>query len=262
MRLIHRTLDKVDVPRVPVPLSPDFRIAILALLAAIGSVVVSTLGNPSFGPKVATHSQVFAWSGAGGFLVFGLIAVRSIAGQINRVMTARTGPGHAGVVRWLILLVGYILVVFTFLSLIQIRAVHQVLVGGAITGIILGIAAQNALGNLFAGIVLLLARPFNIGDRIRLKSGAMGGELIGHVTGMGLTYVTLMTDDGPLSLPNSGVLAAGIGPAPLPVPPEDEAADADDEADPSATNGNGNGRKPRRRATQKRQRIAGLRSGA
>lgn len=256
MRLIHRTLDKVDVPRVPVPVSPDFRMAALSLLAAIGCLVVSTMGDPHFSRRVATHDRIMAWVGAGAFLVFGILTVRSIANQINRVMLARTGPGHAGVVRWLILLIGYILVVFTFLTLIQVRAIHQVLVGGAITGIILGIAAQNALGNLFAGIVLLLARPFNIGDRVRLKSGALGGELVGHVTGMGLTYVTLMTDDGPLSLPNSGVLAAAIGPAPLPVP----ATDDETAAEPSVAGAGANGGRERR--TQKRQRIAGLRPGA
>jgi len=256
VRLIHRTLDKVDVPRVPVPLSPDFRVAILALLASIGGLIVSTYGNPSFGPHVHADQQFLAWGGAGGFLIFGVTCVRSVANQMNRVMTARTGPGHAGVVRWLILLIGYVLVIFTFLTLINIRAIHQVLVGGAITGIILGIAAQNALGNLFAGIVLLLARPFNIGDRIRLKSGALGGELVGVVTGMGLTYVTLHTDDGPLSLPNSGVLAAGIGPAPRPVPAE--GGDPGEEADGLAAAG-ADGHSSRR--AQKRQRIMGLRSG-
>jgi small-conductance mechanosensitive channel len=260
--MIHRTLDKVDVPRVPVPISPDFRVAILAILAAIGCLIASTYGKPSFGPNVPTHLQILAWAGAGGFLLFGIIAVRSIASQVNRVLAARTGPGHAGVVRWLILLIGYLIVIFAFLSLIQIRAVRQVLVGGAITGIILGIAAQNALGNLFAGIVLLMARPFNIGDRIRIRSGALGGETIGEVTGMGLTYITLMTDDGPLSLPNSGVLAAGIGPAPLPPPPDDPDGTVPAEAEAETADSASKRLDGRARRAQKRQRIAGLRSGA
>ena len=65
---------------------------------------------------------------------------------------------------------------------------------------------------------MLLARPFSIGDTIRLKSGPLGGELRGEVVGMGLTYVDMLTDDGPLFLPNSAVLAAAIGPAARPEP--------------------------------------------
>lgn len=211
MRLIHRTLDRVDVPRVPVPISPDFRLAIVSAVVAIAGVVVNSFGNPR--RNAATHLQVLAYAGAFAFLAFGIITVRSVAGEVNRVVGGRTGPGHAGVLRWLILLIGYALVVVSVLDLINVGVIRQIALGAGVTGIVLGIAAQQSLGNLFAGIVLLFARPFNVGDRIRIKSGALGGELIGDVTGMGLTYVTISTTDGPLSLPNSGVLGAGIGPA-------------------------------------------------
>ncbi len=41
--------------------------------------------------------------------------------------------------------------------------------GGAFTAIVLGLAAQQTLGNLFAGMVLLSARPFRVGERIRSR---------------------------------------------------------------------------------------------
>jgi hypothetical protein len=112
-----------------------------------------------------------------------------------------------------ITLFGCAIALLTALGLLQVPIGH-LLLGGALTGVIVGIAAQQSLGNVFAGVVLLLARPFNVGDRIRMRAGALSGELIGTVTGMGLTYVTVVTEDGPLSIPNSGVLAAVIGPAP------------------------------------------------
>jgi len=61
-------------------------------------------------------------------------------------------------------------------------------------------------------IVLLLARPVDIGDRVWIRSGALGGPLTGTVTEIGLTYVRLDAPDGPLHLPNSQVLAAAVGP--------------------------------------------------
>jgi len=89
--------------------------------------------------------------------------------------------------------------------------VQQVLVGGAVTGIVLGIAAQQSLANMFAGVVLLVARPFAIGDEVTLIAGALGGEQHGYVRAVGFTYVLLERDDGRLMrIPNAGVLAAAV----------------------------------------------------
>ena len=92
-------------------------------------------------------------------------------------------------------------------------AVTQLVVGGAVTGVIVGIAAQQSLANVFSGIILLSARPFRVGDRIGIRSGALSGLLEGTVTEISLTYVLLETASGPLHVPNSQVLAAAVGPA-------------------------------------------------
>jgi len=96
--------------------------------------------------------------------------------------------------------------------------IGQLLVGGAVTTILLGIAGQQTLSNVFAGLVLLLSRPFNVGDFIRLKSGALGGVTDGLVAEIGITYLRLDTEDGTLHLPNSQVLAAAVGPIAPPRP--------------------------------------------
>jgi small-conductance mechanosensitive channel len=96
--------------------------------------------------------------------------------------------------------------------------VDRLLLSGAITGVIVGIAAQQSLGNAFAGLVLLFSRPFMVGDYITLRSGALGGQYDGEVTAITLMYTRLGTEDGPIFLPNSGVLAAASGPRPKPEP--------------------------------------------
>jgi small-conductance mechanosensitive channel len=89
-------------------------------------------------------------------------------------------------------------------------SLQQLLIGAGLAGVILGIAAQQSLGNIFAAIVLLVARPFVVGDDIRVRSGVVG-VLDVKVLGIGLTYVTVRTDDGILKIPNSAMLASGIG---------------------------------------------------
>lgn len=79
-----------------------------------------------------------------------------------------------------------------------------------LVGAILSIAGQQSLSNIFAGLVLLLSRPFQVGDKIWLRSGALGGQLKGTVTEIGITYLRLDTGGDVLSLPNSQVLAAAV----------------------------------------------------
>jgi len=206
----------VEVPSLPravaAAVTPDFRIALLAGLIAVASLVVyAVLGQTGHGASL--HGRLFAYGGTAGFLIFSVVSIRSTASEVYRVLKPRTGPSHAGVVRWVITMAGCAIVLLTALGLVKVPVQH-LLLGGALTGVIVGIAAQQALGNVFAGVVLLLARPFNVGDTVWMRAGNLGGDLFGRIAGMGLTYVTIITDDGPLSVPNSNALGAVIGPRP------------------------------------------------
>ncbi|HWG23708.1 mechanosensitive ion channel domain-containing protein, partial [Actinospica sp.] len=124
----------------------------------------------------------------------------------------RLGDARAGTFRLLCLLFGYTLTVLCALSLLHVSVTH-LLLGGVLTGVILGIAAQQVLANVFAGVMLLFARPFAVGDELQIRSGALGGPIVGRVTGMTLTYVRVLTKVGPVLVPNAAVLAAAVGPA-------------------------------------------------
>jgi len=155
------------------------------------------------------------------FFVFGAVAVVGLAGKARQVLTPAVGSSHAAVVRYAILLVGGATIFVLGIGLMKVP-IGQLLVGGAVTTILLGIAAQQSLANVFAGLVLLLSRPFVLGDYIRLKSGALGGVTDGLVAEIGITYLRLDTDDGVLHLPNSQVLAAAVGPIAWPRPGKSE----------------------------------------
>ena len=155
------------------------------------------------------------------FFIFGTVAVVGLAGKARQVLTPAVGSSHAAVVRYAILLVGGATTLVLGIGLMKIP-IGQLLVGGAVTTILLGIAGQQSLSNIFAGLVLLLSRPFMVGDYIRLKSGALGGVTDGLVAEIGITYMRLDTEDGTLHLPNSQVLAAAVGPIARPRPGKSE----------------------------------------
>ena len=99
----------------------------------------------------------------------------------------------------------------------------QLILPGAITGVLITIAAQQALANLFAGLMLQVARPFTVGERIQVRNGAINGPLRGLVVELSITYVQLLTDDGLVSIPNSQMLASAVGPIPAASVPASDA---------------------------------------
>ena len=153
------------------------------------------------------------------FVVAGVAASRAVGRELGRVSTSRAGLAVGAAVRLTCLIVGYLTVVFGVLGMLQVD-VSSLLVGGAVTGVVIGIAAQQTLGNFFAGLVLLFARPYAPGQRITVHTGAMGGPFEGVIIETGLMYTIIQTDHGQVSMPNGGVLAAAIGPAPAAEPEE------------------------------------------
>lgn len=145
------------------------------------------------------------------FVFAGVVATRSIARELSRVSTARGGPAAGSAISLVVNIVGYATVFLGLLGLLRVN-LGNLLVGGAVTGVVVGIAAQQTLGNFFAGLVLLFARPFVPGQHVRVNTGAMGGPFEGVILSSGLIYTTIETEAGVVSMPNSGLLAAAIGP--------------------------------------------------
>jgi small-conductance mechanosensitive channel len=186
--------------------------SIIALVLAVAAAILNyEQGLSSLHVQGHDTARLITVSTAAAFCVFATGAVVGLSGKARKALEPRVGSAHAAVVRYSLLLIGGFATLIVTLQLFKIP-IGQLVLGGAVTGILLGIAAQQTLANLFAGIVLLLSRPFGVGQRIRIRSGAMGGQMDGVVTEIGLTYVHLDTGDGVLALPNSQVLAAAVGP--------------------------------------------------
>jgi mechanosensitive ion channel-like protein len=205
--------------------------AIIALLLAIAAATISVQAHSKHGffadDHVSELVRQIVWVGTTvAFCAFGIIATYGLAGKARQLLEPRTGTSHAAIVRYALLLIGGFTTLVTSFDLFGIP-IGQLVLGGALTSVFVGIAAQQALSNVFAGLVLLFARPFLVGDEIRLRAGALGGQIEGVVTDIGVTYVRLHSGGGVVAIPNSQVLNAIVGPVP---PKESE----DDIASPPA----------------------------
>ena len=196
-----------------------WRAIIFSVLAVVAAAVSYASGRHLDSLFEPGHlaSSIIAASAAAAFFIFATLAVVSLASRARETLKSVTGSAHAAVVRYAIVLVGAILTIAITLALLKVP-VAQLLVGGAFATIIITIAGQQSLSNVFAGLVLLLSRPFQVGDLILLRSGALGGQLEGTVTEIGITYLRLDTNDGVMMLPNSQVLAAAVSRPPPAAP--------------------------------------------
>ncbi len=190
--------------------------SIIALVLAIAAAVIShraSHGSSAFLHTSDLTNQLVAYGTAALFLVFASTATYGLAGKSRKLLEPKAGLAHSAIVRYAILVVGEFTTLVITLVLFGVP-VSQLLVGGALATVFVSIAAQQALGNVFAGLVLVFARPFKVGDPIRLRAGALGGTLDGVVADIGITYMRFDIGGSVMSIPNSQVLNAVVGPIP------------------------------------------------
>jgi small conductance mechanosensitive channel len=144
-------------------------------------------------------------------LAVGWQVARDFGRSIGPTLFRRMDPGTAGTVGFLLRLVT---IVFVFVIAMRVVGLdpRTLAVGGAFTAVIFGLAAQQTLGNLIAGTVLLSARPFKVGDRVRLQGGQIAGQIEGVVSSLGLLYTTFASGEDSIMVPNSAVLSVAVVP--------------------------------------------------
>lgn len=159
---------------------------------------------PGFGPWVKGATVLI-------LVVVGTVAIHWLVRALSPRLFRRLDPATAGTIGFLIRLFSMSIVVIVALRLAGVTAATLAL-GGTITAVVLGLAAQQSLGGIFAGIVLQSARPFRVGDRVRLVGGFLGTPQEGTISSLGLFYTTLAQGADRLRIPNSVLLNVTVVP--------------------------------------------------
>jgi small conductance mechanosensitive channel len=146
-----------------------------------------------------------------GLIVFGWGMARSLGRGLAPALFGRMDPATAGTVGFLVRFVTVIVSAVVALRIAGLDA-GTLAVGGAFTAVVLGLASQQTLGNILAGLVLLSTRPFRVGERVRLRGGPMAGNVEGIVSSLGLYYTTMIDGTDQVLVPNSVVLQLAVIP--------------------------------------------------
>lgn len=156
--------------------------------------------DPGAAPGAVVYALAFILA-AWGFARMLRAAVARLLARVEGARVDRTGTvflaqlGEAGI---------YILAIVLYAHLVPtLRHFGTALLTGmSVATVVVGLAAQNTLGNVIAGISLLLYRPIRVGDRVIV--GTPGGPAEGTVELLSLGYTFIRGDDGRrIVVPNS-----------------------------------------------------------
>jgi len=77
----------------------------------------------------------------------------------------------------------------------------SILALSASVGVAVGFASQDFLKNIFGGIIIIIDKPFQIGDKVQI------GNYYGEIIGIGLRSTRMTTpDDSMVSVPNAEIM--------------------------------------------------------
>jgi small-conductance mechanosensitive channel len=159
-----------------------------------------------FGSRADTAVSIAA---AALLFMFGWIIARNLGRLLQPYFARQLDPVQAGVGGFLVRLGAVALIALISLRIAGVQ-LGALAVGATFTAVILGLAAQQTFGNVLAGIVLVSARPFQVGDRVRFAGFGMDVE--GTVRAHGLLYVTLTDGDDLVMVPNNTALTMSVRP--------------------------------------------------
>lgn len=144
-------------------------------------------------------------------VVVGTAATHWLVRGLSPPLYRRLDPATAGTAGFVVRLLATAAVVVLALRIAGVNA-GTLALGGAFTAVLLGLAAQQAMSGIFAGVVLQSTRPFRVGERVRLVGGALAGSLEGTVSSLGLFYTTLSQGADRLKVPNNVLLSLVVVP--------------------------------------------------
>lgn len=113
------------------------------------------------------------------------------AKKIRKIKEIQKSPRsmHDVFVSYIIRIIIGIALILTIFSIMPSATTvwDKLIAGSGVIAIVIGLAAQTALGNVFCGFMLMANRPYEIGDRVEI------GEDTGYIEGMTLQYTILRT---------------------------------------------------------------------
>jgi small-conductance mechanosensitive channel len=136
-------------------------------------------------------------------VVFGLLIILSI-GRSKHLLSRHVGVHPATVFQFFMILIVSIVMIFAFLNIFNVSASNLLISGGIVT-IVIGLVISTFVGNILAGTLVLMTRPFKVGDTVLVNN--IPGK-VEEITAM----ATKVRNDigGRVVIPNTAIMQGGV----------------------------------------------------
>ena len=138
-------------------------------------------------------------------ILAGVVVIRVLLRIVDRMLSRSQNLGSVGgYIRSVVRIALWFLLVLVVADSLGIPVASMIALL-SVAGLAISLALQNTLSNLAGGIMILVSKPFEVGDYV--EADGVGGTVIS----IGLAYSTLATvDNKEIFIPNSQVAAAKI----------------------------------------------------
>lgn len=168
-------------------------------------IVNGTISGAISGVQTVVSNGVHSLVSAAVALVICLVAVKVILSLFNRVIQRfPIEPTLCKFARSALKVLLYFMTLIIVMASLKINT-SSLIALLSVAGLAMSLALQNTLSNLAGGIMLLVSKPFVVGDYV------IAGGVEGSVQEIGLVYTKVNTvDNKRISIPNSEISAAKI----------------------------------------------------
>jgi small conductance mechanosensitive channel len=172
------------------------RIIILGVILAVGLTLSTAFLKPMLPKQYLIFLQVAQISLIGYFII-------EIIGNTFYKLAGEYLKDTAKSITSFIKIAGAIIIIAIIISYLSQDPLVAASIG-TISGLVVGFAAQNVIGNAIAALYIAITRPFKIGDRITVFGNT------GVVYDIGLLYSKLQMDNGDIVLASNSSMVTTI----------------------------------------------------
>ena len=208
LSLIEKRLKKINRIEIQIPLFKIIRKALLYAMVLLAGTYFIKLFNIPLLEKIFQALVIIVF--AGPIRSFLIVIIRYLQSRVAHKTESKIDDIIFDLFIRFSNFIIYTVAIIIALDLLGIN-VFPFIAGAGVAGVAIGFAAKDTLSNLIAGILLIIDRPFEVGDRIEVWSAPVGSATWGDVIDIGLRATKIKTTDNiVIIIPNNEIMLRDI----------------------------------------------------
>jgi len=208
LKFIERRMQKINLIEIQGPLFKIFRKALLYALMLITGIYIIRLFNTPLLEKIFLALFIILF--ANPLKKFLVVTIRYLQARVARKTESKIDDIVFDLLIRFSDFIVYTVAIIIALDTLGINIVPFI-AGAGIAGVAIGFAAKDTMSNLIAGVLLIIDRPFEVGDRIEVWSAPAGSATWGDVIDIGLRATKIRTTDNiVIIIPNNEIMLRDI----------------------------------------------------